>query len=695
MKKKVIAVVGIIVILTLVLTSCNLFVTNTQRDADQVLATLSYNGLEATITKGEFLEYYSQNYAIYIQYYGWTAQDCVDNFMTSLAKRKILIMEAKTKYATESVPKTEKDAMKFLTADEQKWVINRTNKQFSDIVDEEVKTTLKEKYDAIEQDDDALAARKQKEKVDEYATYKEDIMSDFETVDKYFDAFEADKANRIEEEVKAVDKLLKDLKNSRKDYNYYLQQQAESRLLNKFKDDYGKDVTVTDEEIVDKYKLLYSQQFDKIKQDSDYKSALDGSDTLVYHKGQYVKVKSILLQFSTSQQAIYKTLQSMFSADDQKSILHAYREMLVNGSADNPVNFEPVLIVDNKDIGLRVNISNPDYDPDAICKDKNCKCVNCYNNTANKDKNQADYEQCKIDREQVDENGYLIEVDGCTCVGCINNAYSKYNVPYTKVIDMINEAVYNAGVKAEAEYAEKYPDNATDVLGKKMYVAQARMDAFVDQIYLFNDDSGMFEGKDYIETPDGMASDYVAEYTALIRAMLNTDGVTGGTMYTDATSHNVKGDDYKIMSQTTDIKDENGVVIGSESLSYVINDFGVHIVMITSIPVDKTLNKDIPNAIEETQNTITINGETKTETVYKLSLDAVIGFDEETGKPLTMRDSIKKTMVEAKKTTLYNNYESKFFKDLYGDKLFVDENVEKGIKVNKKVYNQILKATNA
>lgn len=692
MKKKVIAVVGIIVILTLVLTSCNLFVTNTQRDADQVLATLSYNGLEATITKGEFLEYYSQNYAIYIQYYGWTAQDCVDNFMTSLAKRKILIMEAKTKYATESVPKTEKDAMKFLTADEQKWVINRTNKQFSDIVDEEVKTTLKEKYDAIEQDDDALAARTQKEKVDEYSTYKEDIMSDFETVDKYFDAFEADRANRIEEEIKVVDKLLKNLKESRKEYDYYLQQQAESRLLNKFRDDYGKDVTITDEELVDKYNLLYTQQLDKFKQDSDYKSALSGTDTLVYHKGQYVKVKSILLQFSTSQQALYKTLQSMFSSEDEQSILHAYRAMIVNGSASNQV--ELPFVVDNKDIGLRVNISNPDYDPDAICKDKDCKCVNCYNNTANKDKTQEDYEQCVIDRDKVDDDGFLVEVDGCTCVGCINNAYTKYNVPYAKVLDMINEAIYNAGVKAEAEYAEKYPDNATDVLGKKMYVAQARIDAFVDQIYLFNDDSGMFEGKDYIETPDGMASDYVAEYTALIRAMLNTENVTGGTMHTDKTNYEVKGKSYDIMSQNTDIKDENGVTIGTESLSYVINDFGVHIVMITSLPVDKTLNKDT-GAIEETKNEVTINGETKNETVYKLGLDAIIGFDEETGKPLTVRDTIKNSMVEAKKTTLYNNYESKFFKDLYGDELFADANAEKGITVNKKVYDQILKAVNA
>lgn len=693
MKKKVIAVVGIIIILTLVLTSCNLFGVNPERDADQVLATLSYNGLEAKITKGEFMDYYRQNYAIYIQYYGWTALDCVENFMTSLAKRKILIMEAKTKFATESVPKTEEDAMKFLTADEQKWVINRTNKQFSDIVDEEVKTTINEKYDAIEQDDDALAARKQKEKVDEYSTYKEDIMSDFETVKKYFDEFNEDKANRIEEEIKAVEKILSNLEKDRKSYDYYLQQQAESRLLNKYKEVYGKDVTVSDEEVLDKYNLLYTQQFDKFKQDSDYKSALGGTDTLIYHKGQYVKVKSILLQFSESQQAIYKTLQSMFSSDDQKSILHAYREMLVNGSATNPVDLP--FAVDNKDIGLRVNISNPNYDPDAICRDENCQCVNCYKNVINKDKNQEDYEQCKIDREQVDENGYLIEVDGCTCVGCINNAYTKYNVPYNKVLDMINEAVYKAGVKAETEYAEKYPDNATDVLGKKMYVAQAKMDAFVDQIYLFNDDSGMFEGKDYIETPDGMASDYVAEYTALIRAMLNTDGVTGGMMYTDATSHTVKGEEYGIMSKTTDIKDENGNVIGSESLSYIINDYGVHIVMITSLPVDKTLNKDIENAIEESEITVTINGETKTETVYKLGLDAIIGFDKDTSKALTVRETIKKAMVEAKKTTQYNNFETKFFKDLYGDDLFVDANVEKGIKVNKKVYNQILSETDA
>lgn len=675
MSKKVIAVALILIMSVALLTSCNLFTINEERDYNQELATLSYKNLTATITKGEFQDYFNQNAAIYVQYYQWTALDCVEAFMTSLAKREILLMEARLKYAAvKGVDAATTSVYDLLDKDEQAWVVNRTNKQFSDSVDAELKTLIADDRTNIEDDEDALEPRKQKEKEDLYSSYKKDALTDIPV--KYFDDFDANKGNKTANEIKAVEKIKNNLEKTRKDYDYYLTQQAESRLLNKYKEDQQSTIEVSDEEIVEKYKLVLNEQELTNITDSAYKSALDGTNTLVYHKGQYVKVKSILLKFTEQQDAILKAIKAQYPGDDYAREVEKYRYNLVFGNNSGNNNFP--FAVDKKYIGLRVNISNPDYNPDAECNDEKCTCPSCIKNPDNKGKDQADYDVCKIDREQTDENGYLIPVDGCKCVACVNNAYIKYNVPFIEVLDMINTAVAQAGAVAEAEYNSKYTDG--NDLGKQLYIIEKRIEAFEEQIYLFNDDSGMFEGKDYIGTPEGKSSDYVTEYTALIRALIN-NSEGAGAMATTLDNYSVGGTDVAIYSQNTAVE-----INGSSQnfkMSYIINDYGVHIVMVTSYPVDTKIN-DPANI---TEKVVTIDG--VEEKYYTLGLDAVIGFDSDKGIALTVRDKIKNEILEIKKSTSYNSWELKFFKDLYGDDLFDKANKD-SVSVNQGVYDQIL-----
>lgn len=680
MSKKVIAVALILIMSVALLTSCNLFTINEERDYNQELATLSYKGLTATITKGEFQDYFNQNAAIYVQYYQWTALDCVEAFMISLAKREILLMEARLKYAAaKGVDAVTTSVYDLLDKDEQAWVVNRTNKQFSDSVDAELKTLIADGRTNIEEDEDALEARKQKEEEDLYSSYKKDALTEIPV--RYFDDYDANKDSKTVNEKKAVEKIKSDLAKTRKDYDYYLTQQAESRLLNKYREDMQGGIEVTDKEIVEKYNLILNQQKIKNITDSAYKTALDGTDTLVYHKGQYVKVKSILLKFTEQQDAILKAIKSQYTGDNYAGDIEKYRYNLVFG--DNNGNNEFPFKVNNKYIGLRVNISNTNYNPDAECTDENCSCPSCINNTNNSGKDQADYEICKIDREQTDENGFLIPVDGCTCVACVNNAYTKYNVPFIEVLDMINTAVAKAGAAAEAEYSTKYPEG--NDLGKQLYVIEKRIEAFEDQIYLFNDDSGMFEGKDYIGTPEGKSSDYVTEYTALIRALIN-NSEGAGAMATSLSSYNVGGTDVPIYSQNTAVEIDG--VTANTKMSYIINDYGVHIVMVTSYPVDTKIN----DSTNINKSEVTIEG--VKETYYTLGLDAIIGFDSDKGIALTVRDKIKNEILEIKKSTSYNAWELKFFKDLYGDDLFDNANKD-SISVNQGVYDQIMVWTGA
>lgn len=675
MRKKLVALVTVVLILSVALTGCGMFTVNAERDYKQVLVTVDYDGMHGTVTKGEFLEYYAQNYQYYAQY--WEPKKIVDEFLVSLAKREILVLEARKYFAEQKGIDKNSDLLAFLNPDELKWVNEQTNKMFDENWDTIVKDLIKDEQankgeednnDDEDENKSNLAPRPTYEEEEESSEFVADPSVTAHEIVDFFKTKENENLSKLEK--KGLEKIKKNLIDQFKDYDYFLYNQAESRLLQKFQEA-NQTVNITEEDLIKKYSVIYDKNTQEYKNSSSYKSALEsGNSTIIYHNGQYVKVKSIMLKFSDAQTSMLNSLKALYPDDEQKSILNEYRKVLVTGDGDLP------FLNDSKNLGLLVNISNLDYDPDAECKDENCTCPSFK------------------DGKHV-ENGHIIDrdpsnlnIDGCTCVECAHNAYEKYNVPYLDIIDMIGEEVEAAAQTAESEYASKYPDE--DELGKQMYIVQEKIKAFEKLIYKVNDDEGMFGGKEYLETPSGNTSSYVTEYTALVRALLRDNGTSGVMkVNNDTTTYMVNDEEVEIYTN-------------DNTVSYIINDYGVHIVMLTTVPVDKVLNDGKYTVEENTEFEMPVGATTEqiaemkaANSFYTLSMEAVIKFDKKTGKAMTVKDVLREEIEKAQKSDSYDNYTREYF-EKYGDDFFSKENAKNnGVKRNDSVYKQVLNYLNA
>ncbi|MCQ2409100.1 MAG: InlB B-repeat-containing protein [Clostridia bacterium] len=102
MKRKIIVILSVILLISITVTmlaGCDqIFTKNDKRDAEQVVATVSYGGQTADVYKFE-LEASFNNYAYYYTYYyGMTYEEAADYIVKSLAQQKLL-----TLYAIEQV----------------------------------------------------------------------------------------------------------------------------------------------------------------------------------------------------------------------------------------------------------------------------------------------------------------------------------------------------------------------------------------------------------------------------------------------------------------------------------------------------------------------------------------------------------------------------------------------------------------
>lgn len=689
MKRKIIPLIIVLVLLASILSGCTLFVLNEERDYNQTLATVNHKGMDGIVTKGEFLDYYAQNAQIYQQYYQWSITKCVDEFIVSLAKKEIMLIEARSYFASlNSSLKIDDDIMKFLGFDEQKWVIEQSNKMFKDAFDAELKKINSEEKansgnnDTEEEDKDALAPRPTQPKEEEENEFVSDgSITESDIPKSYIPQMEEDKKNLSDNEKKALKELNKSLSDQYKDYKYFEVQQAEARLLKKYQEIKQSGIEISNADLVSKYNFNFNADKLAYKTDSAYKTAFEKNDdtVILYHNGQYVRVKSVLIKFSKTQQSILTTLQETYKGDDYKSTLDKYRAALVFGDLDMP------FAVDEKHLGLYVNVSNLKYDKDAICEDKDCICKDCENSEDYKKEN-----VCEIDREQT-KDGKFIVVDGCSCVACENNAYERFNVPYMEILDEMATAIAKAGNDADAEYNTKFgaPDmDASKIAGKKFFIAEAKLKEFDNWIFKINDDEGMFDGKEYTETPQYKDSSYVVEYTALVRALLETKNGMG-TMTTNASS-------YTVITSSKETKDIPIYKNSEGNMAYIINDFGVHIVMISSLAIDESINT-VSDADGENVQIIkeikdNVNPNKPKDTFYSLKQNAFVSYDKKTGKALTVLENLNKTMEETAKNDVYGKYEFRFFA-AFGDDFFSKNN--KSVSKNKSVYNQLLKLTGA
>ena len=687
MKRKLLAIVIVVAVIASLTVGCSsgIFEIDGNRDYHQVVATVQYNQMSAPIYKGDVLVSYSQYAPIYMQYYGMSSEEVVEYLYQNLSRQKLVLLYAKDYLAKNDLGITDDAAIAklsnedFLTVDEIRYCIEKTNKTFedswqqliSDLEDEQEQNSgdSDEEGEKTEEDEDLLEARPGREEEEESDEYVDQGLTDKNELPEKFVDYVNDKISSEEDEdaqknmQSALNDLNKNLESSYKDYDYYLNSYYETRILEKYEEMLGESLPeITDDEINTYYTKLKNTQISNYIDESAYSSALSSATNLIYHttKG-YSQVRSILLKFSEDQTAALENVQSLLEGND--TAIENYRALLALGS--DVVSSEELGIYENlTDNGIKVNVSNPDYNADE------------------------------------DE---------------LKDAYTDLGVDYRVILyAMANDIAEKADKLVEAAKAQGITD-ADQLEAVRNY---ALSEAVTDWLYLVNDDDGMFESDTYTVTPDGSSSTYVEEYTVLARKL----AAQGAGSYYNESADNFKegvalsytveegktptelleqanGKTYSISSEVMKSTDENDEELSTtvytlkteegNEISFIVNDYGIHVVFVKSLFLDDSQSSAITEIKDE-------DGEVKGYLVgldYKYSTEVKVEYVKDENGDKT--DEIKEITVEIKtvKEVLKESIKDGKISDNYNDEMnkFLQDYAEKCIEQNSKVYKKILK----
>ena len=687
MKRKLLAIVIVVAVIASLTVGCSsgIFEIDGNRDYHQVVATVQYNQMSAPIYKGDVLVSYSQYAPIYMQYYGMSSEEVVEYLYQNLSRQKLVLLYAKDYLAKNDLGITDDAAIAklsnedFLTVDEIRYCIEKTNKTFedswqqliSDLEDEQAQNSgdSDEEKEETEEDEDLLEARPGREEEEESDEYVDQGLTDKNELPEKFVDYVNDKISSEEDEdaqknmQSALNDLNKNLESSYKDYDYYLNSYYETRILEKYEEMLGESLPeITDDEINTYYTKLKNTQISNYIDESAYSSALSSATNLIYHttKG-YSQVRSILLKFSEDQTAALENVQSLLEGND--TAIENYRALLALGS--DVVSSEELGIYENlTDNGIKVNVSNPDYNADE------------------------------------DE---------------LKDAYTDLGVDYRVILyAMANDIAEKADKLVEAAEAQGITD-ADQLEAVRNY---ALSEAVTDWLYLVNDDDGMFESDTYTVTPDGSSSTYVEEYTVLARKLAaqgagsyyneSADNFEEGVAlsYTveegkTPTEHleQANGKTYSISSEVMKSTDENDEELSTtvytlkteegNEISFIVNDYGIHVVFVKSLFLDDSQSSAITEIKDE-------DGEVKGYLVgpdYEYSTEVKVEYVKDENGDKT--DEIKEITVEIKtvKEVLKESIKDGKISDNYNDEMnkFLQDYAEKCIEQNSKVYKKILK----
>ena len=687
MKRKLLAIVIVVAVIASLTVGCSsgIFEIDGNRDYHQVVATVQYNQMSAPIYKGDVLVSYSQYAPIYMQYYGMSSEEVVEYLYQNLSRQKLVLLYAKDYLAKNDLGITDDAAIAklsnedFLTVDEIRYCIEKTNKTFedswqqliSDLEDEQAQNSgdSDEEEEETEEDEDLLEARPGREEEEESDEYVDQGLTDKNELPEKFVDYVNDKISSEENKdaqknmQSALNDLNKNLESSYKDYDYYLNSYYETRILEKYEEMLGDSLPeITDDEINTYYTKLKNTQISNYIDESAYSSALSSATNLIYHttKG-YSQVRSILLKFSEDQTAALENVQSLLEGND--TAIENYRALLALGS--DVVSSEELGIYENlTDNGIKVNVSNPDYNADE------------------------------------DE---------------LKDAYTDLGVDYRVILyAMANDIAEKADKLVEAAKAQGITD-ADQLEAVRNY---ALSEAVTDWLYLVNDDEGMFESDTYTVTPDGSSSTYVEEYTVLARKL----AAQGAGSYYNESADNFKegvalsytveegktptelleqanGKTYSISSEVMKSTDENDEELSTtvytlkteegNEISFIVNDYGIHVVFVKSLFLDDSQSSAITEMKDE-------DGEVKGYLVgldYKYSTEVKVEYVKDENGDKT--DEIKEITVEIKtvKEVLKESIKDGKISDNYNDEMnkFLQDYAEKCIEQNSKVYKKILK----
>lgn len=742
MKKKIIALVLTVVFISVFFTGCSLFVKNDDRDYHQVVAGVSYKAqdgstLTAEVYKGEVNTQVNAYAAYFMQNLSWSADDVVEYCFNSVTRQKLLLLYAQEYlYNNKLIPQDfayeslgawndfkNKDTKNllpayraFLSIDEFRHCIELVNKS----MDEQWQTLIEENEDEASKnngetssgededkvaDSDLLTAREKKESAnteeeDEEYNLNESIQTE-EDVVKYFadlydlvmDASKVENAyfenyvntiirNESDEDAKKIKRTaLKTLNDRMKDqfvnYEYFLVQQIQNYIVEKYTDSIGETEKVikdVEKDFDARYKRMVDSSVESYKDSSAYNTAV-GNKTFAYAapSKDYLQVKSILLSFTDEQKNAITNLSNL--ASHNEDFAKQLREVFATGVVPSDFAYDEASLKVFAQLGIKVNVSNPDYDADED------ELVNAYTDASIKDK---------------------------------ENVYSNPSVDFMVVLaSMAND------MKSKVDRALAWAnDNNMSDIEKYLIKQNASQEAFNDWINLVNDDGGMFTSDVYAVTPDGEETSYVEEYTVLARALADagvgataingydtTDSSTGSVAYAGTTEIlKVGNGNYTLYKQQMNSsvgedKDEleaNVYTLVTESgaeLSFIVNEFGIHIVLLASKPIDEELG-----GISERTEKVTDDGKEVDKTFYVKGIDYLSEYSvkveyEKDADDKDIKSQIKSIVVEKK--TIEESLKELLNEEISGDvtrlqqlNLFSDETQ---IQKKDKVFKQIVK----
>lgn len=672
MKKKIIALLIIVTVLSVLLAGCGLITLDESRDYHQVIGRVSYKSMSEEIYKGELANVVATTGAMYVQYQqGMTYTQVAEILYNQMISNKISLMFAKeyvAKNGTGGIAKVEDDAAiaalaikEFLTVDELRYCIEETNKSLRNSWDSVIKELKEEiaannKTDSSddeedEEKEDELAARPIKpatteeedsDYVDQGMTDASLLPSDFFTIAEQEIKEQSDK-----EEKSVMRNALKDLR-KRLSGNYatfdsLLEETCESRVLRKYQEVVGDQVAsrITPDDIKIALNNRIKAGEETYAEFDAYNTAMTGKDqafSFYHNTSGFVNVKSVLFKFSETQTSALNLIKNNYASN--KDYINEYREKLALKAGDS---------LGYATGGIKVNLSNPKYD-------------------ASKDE--------------------------------LKTAYTDKDVDYKIILAAMAKDIKNKVDRVSA----KIDQGTYSELEKRLILEQAKIDAFTDWIYLANDDPGMYESSHYTVTPDGRESTYVEEYTILARKLYKEGAQVGSMAIKSAGSSYlaeklgyagstellsaVNGADIEIVKDSVTMKNENGLDIktdvftfkGDVDISFIINDYGIQIIMIDSLPLD------VSSEVEGNDNDgYSVKGgylySSSVKIIYKK--DAEGNYTQEIDKIIVDHQTVNEYLIETKKDALISDHSGAMLNELTSNENYLYR--------NQKVYDKFIK----
>lgn len=302
MRKKIIGILLIVVLVASVLSGC--LGVNTERDMKQTVATVTYKGMTAKITKLAALEQYAQYVETYVSYYGMTEREVFDYFLDQLSVRKLLVLDAADRGLCEWDNTNMKIVPESLTVAQRNEAQDNVNEQIKTLFEDYVEEVTKEYEKGDESGSGNESGTEDEEEDEDTRTVRplptveeeEKVYSDTElNVESWMKNFKY--ANNIERiAFRRVEKLLED---QYKSEETLLQTVYESLIIKELQETLYGSVNVTDEQIYNRYLLDRAKTEEAYAADnSSYASSISSNSVLYYHpKAGYGTVKHILLSF--------------------------------------------------------------------------------------------------------------------------------------------------------------------------------------------------------------------------------------------------------------------------------------------------------------------------------------------------------------------------------------------------------------